>query len=151
MIVKRFGKALLDPEKEMWKVAARSERFLINRRLVDTSPEVKATRYVYSKAASRHTPSVRQPDKRKEFLDEIAVLRRAYQEAIVNAFEEIRKDSFRFPIPLRLDKDYDHTRDARYCMYEGMIFELDKTCYSDEEIIQQIKGGLQNEEKEQGT
>ena len=151
MIVRRFGKALLDPEKEMWKVAARGERFLINRRLVDTSPNVKATRHVFSKAASRHTPSVRKPDKRKEFLDEIASLRKAYQEAIVQAFEDIRKESFNYPIPLRLDKDYDHTRQWLYCMYEGMIFELDKTCYSDEEIIQQIKGGLKNEEKEQSA
>ena len=151
MIVRRFGKALLDPEKEMWKVAARGERFLINRRLVDTSPEVKATRHRYSKSSSRHTPSVRRADKRKEFLDEIDGLRREYQEAIKKAFEDIRKESFNYPIPLRLDKDYDHTRDWRYCMYEGMIFELDKTCYSDEEIIQQIKGGLKNEEKEQSA
>jgi hypothetical protein len=151
VIKRRFGKALFDSEKEMWKVAARGERFLINRRLVDTSPEVKATRHVYSKAAGRNTPSVRKADKRKEFLEEVDGLRREYQTAIRNAFEEIRKDSFRFPIPLRLDKDYDHTRQWMYCMYEGEIYQLDKTGYSDEEIIQQIKGGTQNEEKEQGS
>lgn len=151
MIVKRFGKALFDPEKEMWKVAARPERFLINRRLVDTSPEVKAARHVYSKAAGRNTPSVRKADKRKEFLDEIDGLRKAYRNAIKLAFDEVLKDSFKFPIPLRLDRDYDHTRQWIYCMYEGMIFELDKTSYSDEEIIQQIKGEPKNEEKEQSA
>lgn len=151
MIVRRFGKALFDSEKEMWKVAARGERFLINRRLVDTNPEVKATRAVYSKAAGKDTPSVRKADRRKEFLDEIDELRRKYYEALRNAFEEVRKDSFRFPIPLRLDRDFDHTRQWMYCMYEGNIYELDKTGYSDEEIIQQIKGGTQNEEKEQSA
>ena len=148
MIVRRFGKALFDPDKEMWKVAARGERFLINRRLVDTNPEVKATRHLYSKASSRHTPSIRKADLRKEHMDEVSGLRREYQEAMRRAFEEVRKDSFQYPIPLRLDRDYDHTRDYRYCMYEGMIFELNSTGYSDEEIIQQIKGEVKNEEKE---
>lgn len=149
MIVRRFGKATWDSEKEMWK-SQRGERFIINRRLVDTQPEVKAARTRYSKSSSRNTPSIRRPDSRKEYLDEVSGLRREYEEALRKAFEEVRKDSFRFPIPLRLDRDYDHTRDYRYCMYEGMIYELDGTGYSDEEIIKLIKGEATNEEKEQG-
>jgi hypothetical protein len=140
MKVKKIGKAVLDLDKEMWRAAGVSpERYMINRRLVDTAPEVKAARHVYSKASSRHTPTKRRADKRQAYMDEVKALRSAYEAAIKNAFEEIRKESFNFPIPLRLDKDYDHKSDWRYCMYEGVIYLFDRAGYDDEQMIGLIR------------
>ncbi len=139
MTAKKIGKAVLDPEKEMWKVGVSPERFMINRRLVDTKPDVKAARHVYSKASSRHTPARRKTEKRKEYMTEVNALRRDYEEAIVTAFEDIRKESFTYPIPLRLARDYDHKGDWRYCMYEGIIYLFDRPDQSDEEMLRQIK------------
>lgn len=146
MKVKKIGKAVLDVEKQMWKSGVSPDRYMINLRLVETRPEVKKAYHLYSKASSRHTPTKRQIAKRQAYMDEIKPLRQNYEDAIKNAFEEIRKDSFLFPIPLRLDKDYEHKGDWRYCMYEGVIYLFDRVGLTDAEMIERIKS-LEPKEK----
>ena len=139
MTAKKIGKAVWDPATEMWKVGMGSERFMINRRLVDTNPEVKSIRHVYSRASSKNTPSKRKLLKREEYLQGVKSLRKEYEAAIKKAFEDIRLQSFEGPVPLRLDKDYDHKGDWRYCLYEGFVYLFNRAGYSEDEMAQQIK------------
>ncbi len=139
MKVKKIGKASLDLEKEMWRVGVGSERYKNNRRLVDTKPEVKAARHVYSRASSRHTPAKRKTEKRKAYMDEVKDLRKTYETALREAFDGVKKESFNFPILLCLDRDYDHKGDWRYCMFEGIIYQFDRPGYSDDEMTEAIR------------
>lgn len=139
MAVKKIGKAVWDPETEMWKVPPGSERYVNNRRLVDTRPEVKAVRHIYSRASSKNTPSIRKPVKRQEYLKEVKGLRKEYLDAVKSAFEEIKKESFEFPVLLRLDRDYDHKSDWRYCLFEGIVYQFDRAGYSSDAMVEQIR------------
>ncbi len=148
MAVKKLGAAKWDSKTEMFRADGRGPHYMVNRRLIDTRPDVKALRAVYSKEASKNKPNIRKRDKREEYIETVDALRKAYEDGIRSAFEEIKKDSFIFPVMLRLDRDYDHTRDWRHCLFEGNIYQLDRTGYSDDEIIAQIRalgGGLPKE------
>ncbi len=139
MSVKKLGKAQWDSKTEMWRADGRGPSYMVNRRLIDTRPEIKALRSQYSKEASRNKPTVRKREQRAEYETTVDALRKAYIDGIKAAFEELKKESFEFPILLRMDRDYDHTRDWRHCLFEGNIYQLDRTGYSDEDIVRQIR------------
>ncbi len=142
MTVKKIGKAKAEPDKELWGVEAKSVRFIMNQRLVDSRSDVKALKAVYSRHAGKRAPSVRRSQEREEHFTEQKTLKTELEKLITQVYAEILKESFSYPIPLRKDRDYDHRSDWRFCLYEGNIYQFDRPGYRGDEMIRQIKETL---------
>ncbi len=138
MIVKKIGKAKAEPDNGLWGVEAKSVRFTMNQRLVDTRPDVKALKAAYSRHASKRAPSVRRSQQREEHFLEQKKLKTELKKLITQVYAEILKESFSYPIPLRKDRDYDYRSDWRFCLYEGIIYQFDRPDYREDEMIRQI-------------
>lgn len=134
MNLKKLGKAEYDFEKGIWFVPGRKNTYITNPRLVETQPQVKSARAIYSKFARKRPPSFKKPTIRKEFEQTRTDYKLAYDEALKEAYEAVRQESFLYPIPLRKNRDYEYARLWLYCLYENEIYELDKDGYTDEEI-----------------
>lgn len=138
MTVKKIGKGQADPETGLWGVEAKSERFIMNQRLVNARPDVKALKYAYSRHAGKNTPSTRRPKIHDEHVQLQKNLKTELKKLLKQVYEEILKESFSYPIPLRKDKDYDHKSDWRYGLYQGVIYQFDRPDYGGDEMIRQI-------------
>lgn len=138
MTVKKIGKGKADPETGLWGVEAKSERFIMNQRLVDARPDVKRLKYAYSRHAGKRFPSRRLSEEREEHLEQQKSLKAELKKLLRQVYEEILKDSFSYPVPLRKDRDYDHKSDWRYCLYQGIIYQFDRAGYPGDEMIRQI-------------
>jgi hypothetical protein len=141
MSVKKIGNGKADPETGMWSVEAKSERFIMNQRLVDGRSDVKALKYASSRPAAKNTSSTPRPKIHEEYLQRRKHLKTELKKLLRQVYEEILKESFSCPIPLRKDKDYDHKSDWRYCLYQGIIYQFDRPGYGDDEMIRQINDG----------
>ena len=138
MSVKKLGRAIADLENELWGVEGRNEKFHMNLRLVSSKPEVKAARSAYSKISSKDRPSLRKPNKRENFLKEVDLSKEILRQVLEEAYEAVKEDSRQIPVRLWKDKDFGKKMDWRFCLYKGIIYQLDHQRYTDEEIVQQI-------------
>ena len=138
MTVKKIGIGKADIETGLWVVEAKSERFIMNQRLVETRSDVKALRSAYSRHASKYPPSVRRSKEREEHFQQQKNLKMELQKLLAQVYEAILKESFSYPIPLRRDKDYDHNSDWRYCLYQGIVYQFARPGYTGDEMIEQI-------------
>ena len=134
MVVKELGKAGLNLSDELWFVEGGKEKFRMNRRLVDTRPDVKSLKARYVKAIRKNTPSIRQRERREEFFNVREEYKQKLNELLAKVYEEIKEESCTYPLPLRRDKDFDHRGDWRYCLYEGRIYEFNRAGYSTDEM-----------------
>lgn len=141
MAVKKIGKGKADPETGLWSVEAKSERFIMNQRLVEGRSDVKALKYAYSRHAGRNPPSTRFPKEHEAYLQKRKNLKNELKKLLTQVYIEILEESFSCPIPLRKDKDYDHKSDWRYCLYQGIIYQFDRPDCRGDEMIQQISDG----------
>lgn len=137
--VKKIGKAKLDLKKELWYVDDKEGAYINNRRLVDTRKDLKALKLQHSKGIGVDTPSRRKPTKRQEYFKNIEAYQKERDLLLAKIYEEIRAESFNFPIPLCKDRDYEHKSDWRYCMYKGIIYQFDRPGYMDDEMIPAIE------------
>jgi hypothetical protein len=140
MPAKKIGKAKIDLEREVWLVDQKpaAGAFLFNRRLVDTRPEIKAVRSTLGKAVQKNTPPIRKHDKREEYDASKQEYQKQMKEALTLIYSEMLQDSFSDPIPLRMDRDYDHKGDWRFCLYEGIIYQFDRPGYTTDQMLEQI-------------
>lgn len=132
MTVKKIGKGKTDLETGLWGIENKPEKFRMNPRLVDRRPDVKALK-------SRQFASAQRLVKREEIFQQRKNLKAERTKLLSQVYEEILKDSFTYPLPLRKDKDYAHQGDWRYCLYQGIVYEFDRPGYGDDEIIRQIE------------
>ena len=139
MNVKKIGKAIAIPEEELWGVVAKSEQFLMNKRMVELRPEVKKMRTVFTKFAGKRTPATRKSAKRDEYYLHRESLRAELKRVLAKVYEDIREESFDLPIQLRKNRDTDHKSDFRYCLYRGIIYQFDRPGYRDEDMIAMIQ------------
>jgi hypothetical protein len=140
MSVKKIGKAVLDVKNEVWRLEGGKEgSFLINRRLVDTRPELKQAKSSRDKMLECETPSRRQPNKRKAYFEALEAYQKNQVDALTIIYKDIEVESRSCPVLLRREKDYDHHIDWRYCLYQGVVYQFDRPGYSDEEMLQQIE------------
>ncbi len=138
MTVKKIGKGKADPETGLWGAEQKSERFMMNQRLVDRRPDVKTLKTAYSRHAGKKPPPMRRPQEREEHLRHRKDLKTELQKLLAQVYAEILEESFSYPLPLRKDRDTDHKSDWRYCLYQGIIYQFDRPGYRDEEMIRQI-------------
>jgi len=138
MSVKKIGRAEINLEDELWWVRGRSEKFHMNLRLVSANPQVKVTRSIYTKLSGKGRPPLRKPNKRLEHLKVVAEAKKEMEKALAAAYEDVRQQSFSFPILLWKDRDFGRKMEWRCCIYKGLIYQFDKTTYSDEEMLAQI-------------
>ena len=139
MPAKKIGTAVFDLKTELWTTGRGSQRFHMNRRLVEKRPEVKSFQREYSKAMCVNTPSRREPERRKKYFETKDLYEKKWQECLKQVAEDIKAESFRFPVPLRLDRDFEHNSDWRYCLFHGAIYLFDKPGYSVEQMREQIE------------
>lgn len=139
MSAKKIGKAVFDFETELWIAERKGQKFHMNRRFIDSRPEVKRFQKDYSKALSMDTPSLKQPEKRKAYFAERDKLRKEWREHLLRISEELIQESHGSPILLRLDRDFGHAIDWRYCLYKGVIYSFDRPGLSDEKMVEQIE------------
>lgn len=138
MSVKKLGRADYKIETELWHIPGRPEKFHMNLRLISARPEVKAARAAYTKLSSKDRPSLRKPNKRTAFLQEVSVSKALLQEVLREAYEAVLEESKLYPIRLWKDKDYGKRMDWRFCLYRGLIYQFDHQNYADEEMAAQI-------------
>ena len=138
MNIKKIGAAVADVKKEMWSIPTHNLYFEMDRRIIDTHQETKAVNKQYAKTIGANTPSRFKPDRRKEYFQSRDEYYKAWEEALSRIFQEIQKDAESFPIPLKRHKDYDFHGEWRYCLYKGIVYQLDRPGYSDEEILKAI-------------
>lgn len=136
--MKKLGKAKINLEKGLWYVESKPEHFHMNRRIVDTRPDVKKFMSRFRKELDAKRPSKRQPVMREKYFKERTELRRQHDLFWTRIYKEVLEDSFTYPLPLRLDHDFDHKSDWRYGMYQGIIYFFDKPDLSDEAMIREI-------------
>ncbi|MBI3317514.1 MAG: hypothetical protein HYZ85_05895, partial [Candidatus Omnitrophica bacterium] len=137
MTAKKIGEAKAFVETGMWGVEKKPERFLMNERLVNLRPDVKAMKNAYSKHIHTKPPSQTRRTERAEYDQESRNLKAEQNKLLACVYAEILTQSFSYPIPLRKDRDADHRSDWRYCLYQGVIYQFDRPGYSDDEMIQQ--------------
>jgi hypothetical protein len=140
MSVKKIGRAEINLEDELWWVRGRVEKFHMNLRLVSANNAVKASRSLYTKLSGKGRPPLRKPNKRLEHLKVVAEAKKEMQTALAAAYEEVREQSYSYPILLWKDRDFGRKMEWRCCIYKGVIYQFDKPTYSDEEMIAQIEG-----------
>ncbi len=136
--MKKLGKAKIDLERGLWYVESKPEHFHMNRRLVDTRPDVKKFMNKFRKEINQKRPSKRQPLLREQYFKERSENRRQKTLFWTRVYKDIYEESFVYPLPLRLDHDFDHKSDWRYGMYQGIIYFFDKPDLSDEAMIREI-------------
>ena len=140
MTVKKIGKGKADPETGLWSVEQKPDRFIMNQRLVERRPDVKALRAAYSKHAGKNAPSKRRPHEREAHHQHRKDLKAGLHELLARVYAEILQESFSEIFLLRKDRDTQHHRsDWRYCLYQGIIYQFDRPGYLEDEMIQQIK------------
>jgi hypothetical protein len=139
MNVKKLGKVVLHLNEGAWSVEGHNERYKVNERLVELHPEVKAINSQLGKAVRTPRPPVRKPLKREVHLAAEAEYRKQMRDTLLRVYEEIKQDSFSYPIPMRKEKDFEHNSDYRYCMFKGIIYRFDRPGYEDKEIIRSIE------------
>ena len=110
----------------------------MDRRLVDTRPDVKSFKAKYAKWIRKNTPHMRRREAREEHFRVRGEYRKGLQELLTKVYDEIREESFSDPILLRRAKDFDHRSDWRCCLYKGEIYQFDKASYSSGEMIELI-------------
>ena len=140
MSAKYLGRAEFDLEEGLWVLEGTAERFSMNLRLVETRPEVKKARSVYSKSASRKPPPKGRPAEREAHFEARDEAKRVLNGRLAAAWEEIKQDSFSAPVPLYKHRDYAHKIDWRYGLYRGAIYRFDRAGYSSEEMRGRIEG-----------
>ena len=138
MSVKKVGKAKAQSETGLWGVEQKPAQFIMNPRLVDLRADVKAMKLVYSRHAGKKPPGKRHLDEREAHYKQREVLKKELRGLLAKVYAEILEESFTYPLSLRKDKDADHGRDWRYCLYQGIIYQFDRQGYSEDEIIRQI-------------
>lgn len=136
--MKKLGKAKIDLERELWTTEIGHGYFHMNRRLVDTRPDVKKFNSKYKKSMNEKRPTKRRMEQREQYFKEREELRRYAKEFWTKVYRSILEDSHELPIPLRLDHDFDHKSDWRYCLYKGSIYQFDKPDLPSDAMIQQI-------------
>ena len=143
MKVKKIGKAKMDLKTEIWYVEGRSERYEMSRRMIDAHPDIKSFRSENSRMIQTDTPSLRKPLKREAYFQAREEYRAEWSELLKRVHQEIREGSFEVPVPLKKNKDYDHPREWRHCLYQGNVYESDRQgCTASEmkEAIQAVEG-----------
>ena len=138
MNVKKIGRAKADIETGLWGVEQKSEKFMMNQRLVDLRPDVKAMKMVYARHAGKKPPTKRRVNEREAHHQQRKDLKAGLRELLAKVYAEILKESFTYPVPLRKNKDEDHRSDWRYCLYQGVIYQFDRPDYPGDEMIRQI-------------
>ena len=138
MSVKKIGRAEINLEEELWIVRGRGEKFHMNLRLVSANPAVKTTRSVYTKLSGKGRPPLRKPNKRLEHLKVVGEAKKEREKALAEAYEDVRQQSYSYPILLWKDRDFGRKMEWRCCIYKGVIYQFDKPIYSDEEMLAQI-------------
>ena len=138
MSVKKIGRAEINLEEELWWVRGRSEKFHMNLRLVSANPAVKAARALYTKLSGKGRPPLRKPNKRLEHLKVVAEAKKEVEKSLAEAYEDVRQQSYHYPILLWKDRDFGRKMEWRCCIYKGVIYQFDKPIYSDEEMLAQI-------------
>lgn len=136
MRIKKLGEAKIDLTEELWFIEGKKERYFNDRRLIDRRQDLKSLKTTYAKAIQMNTPSRTKPLKREAYFQARDEYQHELKEAMNLAFQEILESSASLPILLQKYKDYDHPRQWRYCLFRGMLFQLDKPNYSMEEIHQ---------------
>lgn len=134
MRIKKLGEAKIDVPEELWFIEGKKERYINDRRLIDRRSDLKNLKSLYAKAIQMNTPSRTKPLKREAYFQARDEYQHELKETMNLAFQEILESSNELPILLQKYKDYDHPRQWRYCLFRGIIFELDKPNYSMEEI-----------------
>lgn len=137
MSAHKLGKAFIDLEQELWGVTGKSELFLMNRREIDLRPEIKALNRK-ARALGRVTPSRRKIDKREEHFKVWEAFKKEQKACLSAIYNEILRNSFEEPLPLRKHRDFDHLLDWRYCLYQGIIYRFDKQGLSIEKMLEEI-------------
>ena len=137
--MKKLGKAKIDLDSDLWVVEPGHQRFHMNRRIVETRSDVKKFMAKFRRATNGPRPTRRQPNKREEYFKARDESRRQARLFWSVVYKEVMNDSYEFPIQLRLDRDYDHNSDWRYCLYKGVVYHFDKPGLSDAEMIRQIE------------
>lgn len=138
MRVKKLGKAAIELTDELWFVEGRTDKYHMNRRLVDTRADVKSYKARYAKMIRKNTPHMRQRQEREEYFKIRDEYRTGLKDLLTKIYQEIKEDSFASPIPLRRAKDFDHLIDWRCCLYRGEIYEFDRGGYSSTEMAELI-------------
>jgi hypothetical protein len=140
-MVKKIGKAKLRVEDELWGVEGRSEKekYEIDRRLIEKQPEVKVLKSRYTKIATKRSPSHKKIEKREAYFTERDQTRDELKAGVIKAFEGIREESFNYPIIMRRQPDPDFRGEWRFCLYKGVIYQLDRMGYSLDAIAEQIE------------
>lgn len=136
--MKKMGKAKINLEKGLWYVEMKPEHFHMNRRMVDTRADVKKFMSKFRKEINAKRPSRGRPIEREKYFKERNENRRQHDLFWGRVYKEILEESFIYPVPLRLDHDFDHKSDWRYGMYQGIIYLFDKPDLSDEAMIREI-------------
>ena len=67
-----------------------------------------------------------------------AEAKKEVEKALAAAYEDVRQQSFSYPILLWKDRDFGRKMEWRCCIYKGIIYQFDKPIYSDEEMLAQI-------------
>jgi hypothetical protein len=136
--MKKLGKAKIDLDKELWTTEIGGSHFHMNRRRVDTRQDVKKFMGKYKRSMGEKRPTKRHADQREQFFKERTELIKQAHLFWTHVYQDIMKESFEAPIPLRLDHDFDHKSDWRYCLYKGNIYQFDKPDLDNEIMLQQI-------------
>ena len=138
MRVKKLGKAEIELTDELWFVEGRADQYHMNRRLVDTRPDVKSFKAQYVKMIRKNTPAMKQPQAREEYFKIRDEYSAGLKKLLTKVYQEIKEESFTYPIPLRRAKDFDHRSDWRCCLYKGEIYQFDRGGYSSGEMAELI-------------
>lgn len=145
MKIKRVGEAKIDLETELWYVEGYPERYQNDRRLIDLRPELKTLKKTYAKAIRMDTPSRRKPIKRDAYFQARDEYRHEFREALNQAYQDLLEESNALPISLQKTKDFNHPRQWRHTLYQGMIYELDRHGASTDQILEAIQALLMRE------
>ncbi len=139
MGIKKLGKAKINLEEELWTIEGRhADQFVMNRRLVDTRQDVKQLKKA-GKRIHRRPPSKNRLQRREAFFKAKTEYDKFFLDGLAKVYEDLLEESFHSPILLMRHRDYDHPRDWRYCLYRGVIYQLDRSDYSDAEIMRRIE------------
>ncbi len=139
MSVHKIGKAKINLTTERWEVVgSRKDKFKVNPRLVHVRSEVKGIKADYARKLKAIKPAFSRSKRHAEFISERRKYEQGLRECLAKIYQEILEDSFSLLILMQKDRDYDHPRGWRYGLYRGVIYQFDRSGYSDEEMITQI-------------
>lgn len=138
MRIKNLGKAHIDVKKGFWYIPEFMVYFQHNPRLIDTRKDVKQLKASYAKRIQVNTPALRKPQKRADYDLACKSYRKELHALMIAVYDEMRKDSFQFPLLLQKCKDYDHPRQWLHCLYKGNIYQFDKHGYTSDAMVEGI-------------